>query len=127
MEKKDTPSSQQSGHDHDSLASRKAQLLREGEFYRAGVMHAKAQVMHAARPDVMLHSAIDHATWALRSRADALLQPTGINVASLAPYALSLFGFIRRRRLGKPALGAGLVLSALGWYVQRKRAQQLGY
>jgi hypothetical protein len=127
MDKHDTPSRHASGHDQDSLAGRKAQLLREGEFYRAGVVHAKAQIQHAARPEVLLHSALDHATWALRSRVDAVLRPTGINVAALAPYALSIFGFIRRRRLGKPALGAGLVLSALGWYLQRKRAQQLTY
>jgi hypothetical protein len=126
MEKQET----HFGHKHTQgdLDERKAELLREGAFYRSGVALAKAQIKHAARPEVLLHSAIDHATFALRSRADALLRPTGVSVAALAPYALSILGFIRRRKLGKPALGAGLVLSALGWYLQHRRnTQQLTY
>src|SRR4051812_45403025 len=91
------------GHRHSAdPALRKEELLREGEFFRAGVVHCKEQIRHGSRPEVLLHSAFDHATWALRARADALLRPTGTNVAALAPYALTLFNFIRRRRLGKP-------------------------
>jgi hypothetical protein len=113
------------GHKHSiDPAVRRAELLREGEFYRAGIVHAKAQIRHGARPDVILHSAIDHATWALRSRADALLRPTGTSVTALAPYALTVFNFIRRRRLGKPAIGVTLLLGGLGWYMQHRRAQQ---
>jgi hypothetical protein len=113
------------GHKHSiDPAVRRAELLREGEFYRAGIVHAKAQIRHGARPDVILHSAIDHATWALRSRADALLRPTGTSVTALAPYALTVFNFIRRRRLGKPALGVTLLLGGIGWYVRHRRAQQ---
>ena len=103
---------------------RKTELLREGEYYRSGVAHAKAQIRHSARPEVMFHSVIDHATWALRTRADALLKPTGTSVSVLAPYALTLLGIIRKRRLGKPALGAALLLGGLGWYFQRRRARQ---
>jgi hypothetical protein len=125
MEKQETHSGHK--HEHVDISARKEELLREGAFFRSGVALAKAQVKHAARPDVILHSAIDHATYALRSRADALLRPTGVSVAALAPYAMTIFGFIRRRNLGKPALGIGLVLGAVGWYVQRKRAQQLAY
>jgi hypothetical protein len=110
-----------------SHEQRKRALLRDGEFYRAGVAHARAQIKHAAQPEVILHSAIDHATWALRSRADALLKPTGTSISALAPYALSVLGFIRRRRLGKQALGAAALLGALGWYVKRKRAQGVAY
>jgi hypothetical protein len=102
---------------------RKRALLRDGEFYRAGVAHARAQIKHSARPEVMFHTVIDHATWALRTRADALLKPTGTNVSVLAPYALTVLGFIRKRRLGKPVLAVAAVLGALGWYVQHKRAQ----
>ena len=112
------------GHKHGSVAERKAELLRDGDFYRAGVAQAKAQVVYGARPEVLLHSAIDHATWALRSRADALLKPTGTSIAAMAPYALTVLNFIRRRRLGKPALGAALLLGGLTWYVQHRRAQQ---
>ena len=75
----------------------------------------------------MLHSVVDHATWALRARADALLKPTGTSISVLAPYALTVLGFIRKRKLGKPAIGVAAVLGALGWYVQRKRAQQVAY
>lgn len=125
MEKQET----QSGHQHGQadFAARKEALVREGAFFRSGVALAKAQIKHAARPEVMLHSAFEHATFALRSRADALLRPTGVSLAGIAPYAMSIFGFIRSRKLGKPALGVGLALGALGWYVQRKRAQQLAY
>jgi hypothetical protein len=38
-----------------------------------------------------------------------------------------VLGFIRKRKLGKPALGVAAVLGAIGWYVQRKRAQQVAY
>lgn len=110
-----------------SHEQRKRALLRDAEFYRSGVVHARAQIKHAAQPEVMLHSLIDHATWALRTRADALLRPTGTSVTALAPYALTVLGFIRKRRLGKQALAATALLGALGWYVQRKRAQQVAY
>jgi hypothetical protein len=115
-------------HSHDDNKARKAMLLRDGEYYRTGMAHAKAQIKHGARPEVLFHSAVDHATWALRARADALLKPTGTNVSVLAPYALTVLGFIRKRRLGKPALGLAALLGAAMWYLQRKRAQeQLAY
>jgi hypothetical protein len=126
MEKE--PETGLAGHKHSNDPKvRKAELLREGEFYRSGVVHAKEQIKYGTRPEVILHSAIDHATWALRSRADALLRPTGVNVATLAPYALTVLNFIRRRHLGKPALAVAAVVGGIGWYVQRKRAQQLAY
>jgi len=103
-------------------ATRKQELLREGEFFRAGVAHAKAHIQHAAKPEVMLHSAIDHATWALRARADALLKPTGANMSVLMPYAMAAVNFVRQRRMGKQAAGAALLMGALGWYMKRRRA-----
>jgi hypothetical protein len=115
---------------HRTLGSheeRKRALLRDGEFYRTGVAHARAQIKHAARPEVMLHSVIDHTTWALRSRADALLKPTGTSISAMAPYALTALSFIRKRKLGKPALGIAAVLGAIGLYVQRKRAAEVAY
>jgi hypothetical protein len=104
-----------------SHEERKRALLRDGEFYRAGVAHARAQVKHSARPEVMLHSVIDH------TRADALLKPTGTSVSVLAPYALTVLGFIRKRKLGKPALGVAALLGVAGWYLQRKRAEGVTY
>jgi len=114
------------GHKHSlDPAARKQELLREGEFFRAGVAHAKASIQYAVKPEVMLHSAMDHATWALRARADALLKPTGTNVSVLLPYALGVVNFVRQRRMGKQAAGAAVLLGALGWYMNRKRTQQL--
>lgn len=105
-------------------AQRKEQLLRDGEFYRAGVAHAKAQIRYGARPEVLFHSAVDHATYAIRGRVDSLLHPTGYSVASMAPYALSAIKFIRARKLGKPALAVTVLLGVASWYLQRRRAQQ---
>ncbi len=108
------------------VEQRKAELIRQGEFYRVGVVHAKAQIKYAARPEALFHSAVDHAAWALRARVDGLLKPTGTSVAMLMPYALSIFRFIRQRRMGKAGLGAALALAAIGWYLQR-RARQVAY
>jgi hypothetical protein len=107
------------------LRERKAQLVRQGEFYRVGVVHAKAQVRHAARPEALFHSAMDHATWAVRARVDSLLHPTGASVASVMPYVLSIVGFIRRRRMGKAALGTAVLLAGVGWYLQQRRTGQV--
>jgi hypothetical protein len=109
------------------LAERKALLVRQGEFYRVGVVHAKAQVKYAARPDALFHSAIDHATWALRARVDSLLNPTGTSVGSIMPYAMAIYSFIRRRKMGKAAIGAAVVLAGVGIYLQQRRARQAGY
>jgi len=107
------------------LEERKAQLVRQGEFYRVGVVHAKEQVKHEARPDALFHAAMDQATWAVRARVDSLLHPTGASVASIMPYALGILGFIRRRRMGKAALGAALVLGGVGWYLQQRRTRDV--
>jgi hypothetical protein len=109
----------------DSLAERKARLLRQGDFYRVGIAHAKARIKHDARPEVLLHSALDHATWAVRARIDSLLHPTGINVASIMPYAATIVGFITQRRLLKPALGVAALLGGVAWYLQRRRTGPL--
>ena len=108
----------------DDVDERKAQLIRQGEFYRVGVVHAKAQVKHAARPDVLFHSAVDHATWAVRSRVDGLLKPTGTSVSTLMPYVLTIYNFIRNRRVGKTSLGVAVVLAGVGFYLQQQRAKQ---
>lgn len=105
-------------------AQRKEQLIRDGDFFRAGVAHSQAQIRHGARPEVLFHSAVDHATWAIRGRVDSLLHPTGFSVASVAPYALTAIKFIRHRRLGKPALAIGVLLGVAGWYWRHRQAQQ---
>jgi hypothetical protein len=110
-----------------SAAERKQQLLRQGEFYRVGAVHAKAQLKQAARPEALFHSAIDHATWALRARVDGLLKPTGSSVASLMPYVMTAIGFIRRRKTGAASLGVSLALAAVGFLLKRRQAHQVGY
>ncbi len=113
------------GHQHSlDPAARKKELLREGEFFRAGVAHAKAGIQHSIKPEVMMRTAIDHTTVALRTRADALLKPTGANVAMLMPYAMSALNFVRQRRLAKPVAGAAVALGAVGWYFNRKRSRK---
>lgn len=106
------------------LDTRKAQLIRQGEFYRVGVVHAKAQLHFAARPQALIHSALDHAGSALRARVDKLLAPAGTNVASIMPYALVLIRFMRHRKLGKASIGVALVLTGIGWYLQQRSAAQ---
>lgn len=102
--------------------ARKAHLIRQGEFYRVGVVHAKVQLHFAARPEALFHSALDHAGSAIRTRLDSVLAPAGTNVASIMPYALVLFRFVRHRKLGKASIGAALLLTGIGWYLQQRRA-----
>ncbi len=106
-------------------AERKEELMRDGEFFRAGVAHAKAQIRHGARPEVLFHSAVDHATYAVRSRVDSLLHPTGVSMSSIAPYALTAIKFIRHRKLGKPALAIGALVAVAGWYWRHRQAQRV--
>ena len=110
-----------------NAGQRKEQLIRQGEFHRVGVMHAKAQLKQAARPEALFHSAIDHASYAVRSRVDSLLHPTGTSVGALMPYALTIFRFIRHRRIGKASLGVAVVLAGVGFYIQQRRARQTVY
>lgn len=105
------------------VSERKTRLLRQGDFYRAGIVQAKAHIKHGARPETIFHNAMDHATFALRSRVDGLLRPTGINVGSVMPYAMSVISFINRRRLHKPAIGVALLMAAAAWYAQRHRTR----
>lgn len=105
----------------DVLAERKARLIRQAEFYRVGIVHAKAGIKQGSRPEALFHTAFDHASWALRSRVDGLLRPTGISVGAVMPFAMSILGFITRRRLVKPAIGVLAVAAGLALYVQQRR------
>lgn len=107
-----------------SVATRKARLKRQADFYRVGIVHAKAGIKLGARPEALFHHALDRATWVVRSRVDSILRPTGINVASILPYAVSILGFIKRRRLIKPALGV-LAAAGLAFYVKQRRNKAL--
>jgi hypothetical protein len=108
----------------EDLQARKAQLIREGEFYRVALVHAKAQVTHAARPDVLFHSAVDHATYALRSRVDGILKPTGASVASLAPIIMTAVRIFRGRRMGIAGVASAVAMAGFSWYMQQRRLKQ---
>lgn len=109
------------------LAERKARLLRQAEFHRQNILSSKAAIKHGSRPDVIWHNAVDHATYAVKSRVDMVLRPTGVNVQTLAPYALSLLAFLRQRRLLKPALGIAAVGAGVALFVKHRRNQHLSH
>ena len=103
----------------------KERLIREGEYYRVGVIHAKAQVAQALRPEAILHEAVDQAIGLAQGRLGSLLQPgglSGLKLSSLLPYALTLGSYIARKRLIKPALAVGAVVAVgAAWLMRRKR------
>ncbi len=121
MEEKNIIGLEPSHDKRESLDIRKARLKRQADFYRVGIVHARAHVRQGARPEALFHNALDHAGWALRSRVDSMLRPTGLNVAAIMPYAVSIFGFLTRRRLVKPALGILAAAAGAAYYVQQRR------
>lgn len=114
----------QDAESRSEVSERKARLLRQGDFYRAGIVQAKAHIKHGAKPETIFHNAMDHATFALRSRVDGLLRPTGINVGTVMPYVMSIISFINRRRLHKPALGVAVLVGVAAWYANRQRTRR---
>ena len=54
------------------LNAAKEKLVLEGQLYRVSVVHAKAQVAHALRPDALVHGAIEHALGAVQQRFASL-------------------------------------------------------
>lgn len=116
--------------EHLSPAERKAQFVRQGEIYRIGVVRAKAQVLHEAQPQALFHSAVDHATFAVRSRVDSLLSPSGFSMGALLPYVMPVLRMLRNHRFGtkgKIALGAVAVVGGAGAYYLQKRKRDGAY
>jgi hypothetical protein len=60
-----------------ALAAAKEKLVLEGQLYRVSVVHAKAQVAHALRPDAIVHSAIEHALGVVQQRLAGLFGGAG--------------------------------------------------
>ncbi len=111
--------------DDAALAAQKQRLIKEGEYYRVGVVHAKALVAQALHPEALLHGAVDQAIGMAQARFGALLQPgglSGLHLKTVLPYMLTVGSYIARKRLVKPALAVG-VLVAVGaaWLMRRKR------
>ena len=109
----------------DTLKERKAQLIRLGEYHRAGVLHAKTHIVQGMKPETIFHNAMEHATHAIRGRVDGLLRPTGASVSQIMPYVMPALGYLRRSRFAKPLLGVGVLAAVAGWYWNHRR-QQLG-
>jgi hypothetical protein len=101
-------------------AAYKKKLIVEGELYRVGIIHAKASVGYALRPEALLRETLDYAAGIAGSRIDTLL-PTGLRWQSVMPLALTALSFIVRKKLIKPAFAAGFVAAAaLAWYRRRQ-------
>jgi hypothetical protein len=107
----------------DTLQERKAQLIRLGEYHRAGILHAKASIQHGARPETMFHHAMEHASHAIRGRLDGLLRPTGASVGQIMPYVMPALAYVRRSRFAKPLMGMAALAAVAGWYWNHRRQQ----
>lgn len=111
--------------DKRSLEERKAEILREGELHRQAMLLGKLHIKHGMKPDVIIHNAIDNATYAFRSRVDSLLTPAGLSMTAVMPWAIKAFGMLRRRRKLKPALAVAAVLGGVAWYINHRREKQM--
>ncbi|MGZ3181299.1 MAG: hypothetical protein ACXU8N_02570 [Telluria sp.] len=111
--------------DQESHDQKKARLLAEARAHRDALVLAKQHVKYGAKPQVILHNAFDQATYVIRTRMDALLSPTGLSVTAVAPYALKVANYLRRRGKLKPVLGVGLVLAGLGFYLNKRRQEAM--
>jgi hypothetical protein len=133
-----------------ALAAAKEKLVREGELYRVSVVHARAQVANALRPDALVHGMIDHALGAVHQRFSALfgghggagaeggaglagllgrlgglagvaaLAKRGLRFRRVLPMAMSVGSFIARKRLVKPLLIAGALAAAGGYWLMHR-------
>lgn len=110
---------------HDAASADVQRLIREGELYRIKVLHAKALLAQAVRPDALMHEAVDHVVGLAQARLGGLMQPGGLkslNFKALMPYAISIGSFIARKRLIKPVLGVAAVAGVgVAWLLKRKR------
>jgi hypothetical protein len=93
-----------------ALADRKAKLLLDGEAYRLGIVHAKASVGHDFGVESLIYSAVEHAVGFAGARLEAVLAPTGGGLQALMPLAVLAFSWLSRKKILKPAIGAGLVV-----------------
>lgn len=105
----------------------KERLIRAGEYYRVGVVHAKAQLEYALRPEAVMQEALSQAVGLAQARFGSLLGggqggEGGFSLGRLLPFALTLGSFIARRRLVKPALAVGVAVAVgAAWLMRRKR------
>jgi len=108
-----------------AAAHRKALLLEDAARHRDAIVLAKQHIKYGAKPEVIIHNLIDQATYAVRSRVDTVLTPTGLSVTAVAPYAIKVLNILRRRGQLKPALGISAVLAGVAWYINKRRQEHL--
>jgi hypothetical protein len=113
-----------------ALAAAKEKLVREGELYRVSVVHARAQVANALRPDALVHGMIEHALGAVHQRFSALFgghdgaAAGGDRSAGLAGLLGRLGGLAGVAALAKRGLRLKRVLPmaiSVGSFIARKR------
>lgn len=104
-----------------SVEARKRQLIADGELYRVSIIHARANVGHALRPETLLQGVVETARGFAGHRVEALLAPGGARLQTFMPYVLTALSFIGRKKLVKPALV--LVAAAAGAAAWLRRKQ----
>lgn len=109
----------------DSDAAHKRRLIAEGEFFRVGILHAKANVGNAIRPESLLRGVAEHAQLFASTRMDHFMAAPVAGVRSVMPYVLTVASFINRKKLVKPALAVCVVLAGVtAWLVRRNRTPE---
>ncbi|HAT33696.1 MAG TPA: hypothetical protein DCW29_23495 [Janthinobacterium sp.] len=105
-----------------AIAAHKKRLIAQGQLYRIGIVHARANVGQALRPEALLEGALGMALGFAGARVETLLAPGGFRLQAVVPYVLTALSFIGRRKLVKPALVVGAVVGvAATWLLRRKR------
>lgn len=102
-------------------AARKRQLIAQGELYRVGIVHARANVGYALRPDALLQGVVETAVGFAGHRVESLLAPGGMRLQGMMPYVMTALSFIGRRKLVKPALALVTVAAVAAGWLRRKR------
>ena len=102
-------------------AARKQQLIAQGELYRVGIVHARANVGYALRPEALLQGVVETAVGFAGHRVESLLAPGGMRLQGVMPYVLTALSFIGRRKLVKPALVLVTVAAVATSWLRRKR------
>ncbi|MDX8125026.1 hypothetical protein SKZ59_24920 [Janthinobacterium sp. GMG2] len=102
-------------------AARKRLLIAQGEMYRVGIVHARANVGYALRPESMLQGVVETAVGFAGHRVESLLAPGGMRLQGAMPYVLTALSFIGRKKLVKPALVLVAIAAVAASWLRRKR------
>ncbi len=114
-----------------ALAHRKAQLLLDGAVYRIGIVQAKTNVLQSLHAETLVRNVGQHLLGVIGMRLNNLFTPNvrkvGGQFQTLMPLAVTAFTFLSGKKLLKPVIGGGLLLTAVGAVValalRRKRPE----